>query len=433
MEPESSGIGARKNETKNAKPSLGVSVSRGASKRSLGAASSAKTRDVLSKSKKPKKRSRKTIAELAMDMDLTEKLIGEQNLAQARIKELLEEIKTLKATERLQDRHLATLRDQQSSFPSLLQSLHTDLRAVKHAHQVIAAKLREEERRNAGLVEEVVRLRERCEGSGGGSGGRVAYGGYLDGAGHAQAGGGLLSAANDATGAAAHDSTSPRLSDVPATTDLPAHLRHDLHLALSRAHAAERRVQLADKEAELARVRVEKLEEEKKRYEGELARYRRMAEEGEKRVKQSPGRQVRRFVLAGLALNFLFPSALSMGISDFFTSIGALHHTARILVIGLDNSGKSTLLDHISLNAETHPTPTPCFRTITFHHNTFRFRALDMSGQGRYRDMWEHPLRRGKENIDGVIWCLDATDQDRMEVVKREMEVLVHPEVVTGR
>ncbi|KXS15089.1 hypothetical protein M427DRAFT_70184 [Gonapodya prolifera JEL478] len=220
-----------------------ASVSRGASRRSLGS-----LKDANMRAKKPKRaRPRKTIAELAADLDLTEQLLGEQNLARARIKELEEEIKTLKATTRIQDRALSTFRDQQTSFPSLLQALHADLRSTKHAHSNLLVKLRDEERRSAGLVAEVVRLRQICE----------AYG------------------RDPSTGA-------PR-----PKVDSHVHERNGQDATPAEAQTADLRARTLEKELDAARREIARVVDERARLRDQLVRSRREREEAERRAKNA--------------------------------------------------------------------------------------------------------------------------------------------------
>ncbi|KAJ3169061.1 hypothetical protein HK101_011511 [Irineochytrium annulatum] len=44
-----------------------------------------------------------------------------------------------------------------------------------------------------------------------------------------------------------------------------------------------------------------------------------------------------------------------------------------------------------------------------------------MSGQGRYRDMWDHYV----PDADGIVFVIDATDKARICVAKDELEILL--------
>jgi ADP-ribosylation factor-like protein 6 len=53
-----------------------------------------------------------------------------------------------------------------------------------------------------------------------------------------------------------------------------------------------------------------------------------------------------------------------------------------------------------------------------------------MSGQGRYRSLWEHYYT----DIQAIIYVIDSTDKIRMCVAKEELEVLLaHDAIVNMR
>mmetsp|Transcript_29884 Transcript_29884/g.73470 ORF Transcript_29884/g.73470 Transcript_29884/m.73470 type:complete len:139 (-) Transcript_29884:753-1169(-) len=64
----------------------------------------------------------------------------------------------------------------------------------------------------------------------------------------------------------------------------------------------------------------------------------------------------------------------------------------RILCVGLDNSGKSTIINWLKPKKATSSevVPTVGFSVEEFTKNGLSFTVFDMSGQGRYRNLWEH-------------------------------------------
>ena len=70
--------------------------------------------------------------------------------------------------------------------------------------------------------------------------------------------------------------------------------------------------------------------------------------------------------------------------------------------------------------------PTVGFSVEEFSKNGLQFTVFDMSGQGRYRNLWEHYYK----DVGGVIFVVDATDKVRMCVAKDELEtMLAHPDL----
>uniref|UniRef100_F6RLS6 ADP-ribosylation factor-like protein 6 n=1 Tax=Ciona intestinalis TaxID=7719 RepID=F6RLS6_CIOIN len=105
---------------------------------------------------------------------------------------------------------------------------------------------------------------------------------------------------------------------------------------------------------------------------------------------------------------------------------------ARILCVGLDNSGKSTIINQLkpvrSRNVEVVPTVGFCVEQ--FNAGALSFTVFDMSGQGRYRSLWEHYYN----SCDAIIFVVDSTDRIRMTVAKEELnQLLRHKQIVQKR
>lgn len=61
-----------------------------------------------------------------------------------------------------------------------------------------------------------------------------------------------------------------------------------------------------------------------------------------------------------------------------------------------------------------------------FAKNNLHFTVYDMSGQTRYRSLWEHYYAE----VQAIIFVVDSTDRIRMCVAKEELETLLaHPDV----
>ena len=65
--------------------------------------------------------------------------------------------------------------------------------------------------------------------------------------------------------------------------------------------------------------------------------------------------------------------------------------------------------------------PTVGFAVETFTKDNLGFTVFDMSGQGRYRNLWEHYY----PECAGIIFCIDSTDKIRMCVAKDELESML--------
>jgi len=114
----------------------------------------------------------------------------------------------------------------------------------------------------------------------------------------------------------------------------------------------------------------------------------------------------------------------------------------KLLVVGLDNSGKSSVISHMKNKCnnnkknkasteavEAEVVPTVGLRREEFCKGSFNFTIIDMSGQSRYRELWNSYY----SEVDGVIFVLDSTDKIRMCVSKNEMDMMLEHEDMARR
>ncbi|XP_053689976.1 ADP-ribosylation factor-like protein 6 [Sabethes cyaneus] len=104
----------------------------------------------------------------------------------------------------------------------------------------------------------------------------------------------------------------------------------------------------------------------------------------------------------------------------------------NILVVGLNNSGKSTIVNHFKNPDERNSiiVPTVGFSVERFQNQGVFFTAFDMSGATRYRSLWEHHFK----SCQGIVFVIDSSDRMRLVVVKDELEILLqHPDIANRR
>ena len=125
-------------------------------------------------------------------------------------------------------------------------------------------------------------------------------------------------------------------------------------------------------------------------------------------------------------------SSSEMGFFDKLASwLGLKKKEANVLVVGLDNSGKTTILNKLKPpDAQSHDiVPTIGFAVEKFKGKALAFTAFDMSGQGRYRNLWEHYYKE----CHGIIFVVDSSDKLRMAVAKDELEQLLENTEIKSR
>lgn len=103
-----------------------------------------------------------------------------------------------------------------------------------------------------------------------------------------------------------------------------------------------------------------------------------------------------------------------------------------MLVVGLDNSGKSTIIDRLKPQSQRQVdvAPTVGFTVDEFTKGAITFTVFDMSGAGRYRTLWEQYYR----DAQAVIFVIDSGDQLRLVVAKDELDnMLKHPNMASRK
>ena len=101
----------------------------------------------------------------------------------------------------------------------------------------------------------------------------------------------------------------------------------------------------------------------------------------------------------------------------------------RILILGLDGSGKTTIIYNIKLGGNYFVTiPTIGFNNETVVHKDVEFDFWDLGGQITIRPLWRHYY----DNTKGIIWVVDSTNRARMEEVKHEMEQTLRTPALKG-
>jgi len=100
---------------------------------------------------------------------------------------------------------------------------------------------------------------------------------------------------------------------------------------------------------------------------------------------------------------------------------------ARIVMLGLDNAGKTTILYKVKINETVATIPTIGFNVETVKPcKGLEFTVWDVGGQERIRALWRHYY----QNCDGLIFVVDSNDGARIEEAKDELYgILSHPEM----
>ena len=93
----------------------------------------------------------------------------------------------------------------------------------------------------------------------------------------------------------------------------------------------------------------------------------------------------------------------------------------RILILGLDNAGKTTILYKLKLGEVVTTIPTIGFNVETVEYKNISFTVWDVGGQDKIRPLWRHYY----QNTQGLIFVVDSNDRDRVEAAREELHKMI--------
>jgi len=82
----------------------------------------------------------------------------------------------------------------------------------------------------------------------------------------------------------------------------------------------------------------------------------------------------------------------------------------RILMVGLDAAGKTTILYKLKLSEVVTTIPTIGFNVETVEYKNINFTVWDVGGQDKIRPLWKHYYH----NTQGIIFVIDSNDKERI-------------------
>mmetsp|Transcript_81647 Transcript_81647/g.162453 ORF Transcript_81647/g.162453 Transcript_81647/m.162453 type:complete len:183 (-) Transcript_81647:581-1129(-) len=117
-----------------------------------------------------------------------------------------------------------------------------------------------------------------------------------------------------------------------------------------------------------------------------------------------------------------------MGLLSLLRNLKKDDQELRILMLGLDNSGKTTALKKLADEDASNITPTQGFNIKSVQTSGFKLNVWDIGGQRHIRPYWKNYYA----NTDAIIYVVDSADSRRIDEAAQELNELMEEELLTG-
>ncbi|CAK7906239.1 GTP-binding protein Cin4p [[Candida] anglica] len=107
-----------------------------------------------------------------------------------------------------------------------------------------------------------------------------------------------------------------------------------------------------------------------------------------------------------------------MGLLTIIKKQKAKDREIRVLMLGLDNAGKTTIVTTMLGGSISTVSPTMGFQIKTVTYNQHNLNIWDVGGQTTLRGFWGNYF----DKTDVVIWVIDALSTERLEESFRELQ-----------
>merc|ERR1719319_84007 len=93
----------------------------------------------------------------------------------------------------------------------------------------------------------------------------------------------------------------------------------------------------------------------------------------------------------------------------------------KLLLLGLDNAGKTSILKKMANEQIAHIMPTQGFNIKSIEKDGIKFKMWDLGGQRAIRPFWENYYK----GAGAIVFVVDSTDHRRFNEAAKELKMLM--------